>query len=464
MKRTQSKRKPQPKRRGLAAPAQSKAIVKSEPPSIAEAIEKVLIQGDLSSLNVDQRLEYYKKVCASLGLNPLTHPFAYIVFTENGVSRMQLYALKDCTEQLRKMHGVGVTKLEREMGEEICLVEASVRDKWGKTDVATGVVSLWKFKDGKRLRLDGKELANAIMKAETKAKRRATLSVCGLGFLDESEIDSAEGYNLVSPGGRVIEEVGERGTAEAAQAVATRKLAEHAQGKSIDTPEPIQTESPKTAAKVEEVKAKEVASVKNKTVEFYKAQRDGVEVLYFMRSEALALLIDNGFADITAFEPSVGRRFIAYSESNVGLISKVAEKLGVDFHAIPEQEPEKKSGARGPMAPDPAVIPPMETAKPAESKKETRPEPPADAKGLRIEKILEKEGQHGPYKSIKWNGVFYSCFHRHINEMVHEGDIADFELEPRGKYKNIKELLSLNGKTYTRIDGKLVEDRQARML
>jgi hypothetical protein len=34
------------------------------------------------------------------------------------------------------------------------------------------------------------EKANAIMKAETKSKRRATLSICGLGFLDETEIET----------------------------------------------------------------------------------------------------------------------------------------------------------------------------------------------------------------------------------------------------------------------------------
>jgi hypothetical protein len=38
--------------------------------------------------------------------------------------------------------------------------------------------------------LPPEELANAFMKAETKAKRRVTLSICGLGFLDESEIES----------------------------------------------------------------------------------------------------------------------------------------------------------------------------------------------------------------------------------------------------------------------------------
>jgi hypothetical protein len=36
----------------------------------------------------------------------------------------------------------------------------------------------------------GEFRANLIMKAVTKAKRRVTLSICGLGFLDESEVES----------------------------------------------------------------------------------------------------------------------------------------------------------------------------------------------------------------------------------------------------------------------------------
>ena len=41
--------------------------------------------------------------------------------------------------------------------------------------------------------LQGENLANALMKAVTKAKRRAILSVCGLGLLDETEVDSIPG-------------------------------------------------------------------------------------------------------------------------------------------------------------------------------------------------------------------------------------------------------------------------------
>jgi hypothetical protein len=45
--------------------------------------------------------------------------------------------------------------------------------------------------------LKGETKANAMMKAETKAKRRLTLSMAGLGMLDESEIDSINGAQRV---------------------------------------------------------------------------------------------------------------------------------------------------------------------------------------------------------------------------------------------------------------------------
>jgi hypothetical protein len=45
--------------------------------------------------------------------------------------------------------------------------------------------------------LRGDALANAIMKCETKAKRRLTLSLCGLGMLDESEIETVTDAHTV---------------------------------------------------------------------------------------------------------------------------------------------------------------------------------------------------------------------------------------------------------------------------
>jgi hypothetical protein len=45
--------------------------------------------------------------------------------------------------------------------------------------------------------LKGEALANAEMKAVTKAKRRLTLSICGLGWLDETEISTVPDAEVV---------------------------------------------------------------------------------------------------------------------------------------------------------------------------------------------------------------------------------------------------------------------------
>jgi hypothetical protein len=45
--------------------------------------------------------------------------------------------------------------------------------------------------------LKGDALANALMKPETKAKRRVTLSIAGLGWLDETELETIRDARLV---------------------------------------------------------------------------------------------------------------------------------------------------------------------------------------------------------------------------------------------------------------------------
>lgn len=154
-----------------------------------EAIEKVLLTGDLAQLTVDQRLAYYKSVCESLGLNPLTQPFGYISFE----GRVQLYARKDATEQLRKRHNVSITELRPESKDGVYMVTVKAQDGNGRTDMATGAVATTYVTDSGTVKsYMGVGLANAIMKAETKAKRRVTLSICGLGLLDESEIEDMD--------------------------------------------------------------------------------------------------------------------------------------------------------------------------------------------------------------------------------------------------------------------------------
>jgi hypothetical protein len=148
------------------------------PRETGAVMESVLIKGDLAKLTPAERSAYYMEVCRSIGLNPLTQPFQYIVL--NG--KMVLYATRACTDQLRSIHKVSVVELTESEREGVYIVTAKVTNAEGRTDMSKGAVTIGSLK--------GDALANAFMKAETKAKRRATLSLCGLGFLDETEIET----------------------------------------------------------------------------------------------------------------------------------------------------------------------------------------------------------------------------------------------------------------------------------
>jgi hypothetical protein len=216
------------KRRGKTArgAAQAKPGAKQRvqtaiqrPLSLPERIESLLLSGDLTNLTPTERLIYYKSLCKSLGLNPMTRPFEYIVFKDtdedDGATRtgkMTLYARADCTAQLRRIHRIGFDPHPKKLREgEFYHVEvAAYIKRENREDFGTGIVWLKKRKksgsEWKIYDLQGKELANAMMRAETKAKRRATLSICGLHMLDQSEIEDMDtGYYDVTPAGRVVE-------------------------------------------------------------------------------------------------------------------------------------------------------------------------------------------------------------------------------------------------------------------
>lgn len=171
-------------------------------------MEKVVIQGDLSSLKPEERFVYYTKVCESVGLNPLTKPFDYLKLD----GKLVLYAKRDATDQLRKIQNISITITSREKVGDVYCVTARGTTQDGRTDESIGAVSLtkeeklWdemrnrKVPTGRILPLTADELANAIMKAETKAKRRVTLSLSGLGMMDESEIETVQEAERIEVG------------------------------------------------------------------------------------------------------------------------------------------------------------------------------------------------------------------------------------------------------------------------
>ena len=166
----------------LSAQAKS-AIDKRGIPDLGPGIKTALDAGSVDRLTQDEQSELLGALCESLNLNPLTRPFQLINFQ----GKTTIYATKDCTEQLRRIYSISAKCVKKEMVDGgVYEVEVEVSDIHGRTDFASGGVAVSKS-------TTGDPLANARMKAETKAKRRATLSICGLGLLDESEIETLPG-------------------------------------------------------------------------------------------------------------------------------------------------------------------------------------------------------------------------------------------------------------------------------
>lgn len=144
-----------------------------------EIMAKIILDNDLSGLSHVQQADYIKGLCRSLGLNPATCPIKLMKFQ----GKLVPYASKDATEQLRHLHKVSISKIETKIHEGgIYVVTAYATTNNGRQDCSTAALVIQGLK--------GESLSNAMMKCETKAKRRVTLSICGLGLCDESEIDT----------------------------------------------------------------------------------------------------------------------------------------------------------------------------------------------------------------------------------------------------------------------------------
>ena len=163
----------------------------STPVAEASIINAALAQGDIGRMTDAEKTAYYLRVCKSMGLNPDTRPLGYLTCQ----GRVILYATKNCTDQLRAIHGVSMVSHQMDVENGVLTVTVTMRAPNGRTDTEMGCVTVENLK--------GDQLANARMRAMTKAKRRCTLALVGLSCLDESETDTMPGampMPMPSPG------------------------------------------------------------------------------------------------------------------------------------------------------------------------------------------------------------------------------------------------------------------------
>ena len=143
-------------------------------------VSQLIINGDLGRLSPAEKVTYYNGYCQRLGLDPFTKPFDLLKLS----GREILYCTRSGAQQLNKLHNVShsITSRETNADAGVYLVTSRACLPDGRCTESIGAVNIQGLK--------GEAYANAVMKAETKAKRRATLDLLGLGVLDESEMDT----------------------------------------------------------------------------------------------------------------------------------------------------------------------------------------------------------------------------------------------------------------------------------
>lgn len=156
-------------------------------------IASYISNGDVSGLDSDQLVTLYAALCAKLGLDPAFQPFSVVTF--KGGKKL-LYVNRGATDIMARRNGVSrrVIKEPRVIGVPshvggskeilvvVCVARAETPD--GRWEESLAVVAY-------------DDPVNSFMKAETKAKRRATLAVLGLGLTtDESELESIPGVSV----------------------------------------------------------------------------------------------------------------------------------------------------------------------------------------------------------------------------------------------------------------------------
>lgn len=150
-----------------------------------ELFRKAALTGDLSTLTEDERWIYYQAYCNYLGLDPMSRPFDLLTQKERDGDghkiRVKLYPNSSCSAQLARMHKISYGTPRYEYNEALKIIFCFVTLKFPNGREFTGESMV--DKSGK----SGSYLENALKKAATQARRRATLQACGVALPDENE-------------------------------------------------------------------------------------------------------------------------------------------------------------------------------------------------------------------------------------------------------------------------------------
>ena len=216
-------------------------------------VRRIALSGNLKSLSEPERWQYYEAFCRHLGLEPTTRPFD--VIDRDG--KVNLYPNANCAAQLGERMRLSFPEYKTEViADAVFVYRVLARDSEGREAWGTGAVPMGRTP---------LEIASAIKKAETQAKRRVTLSMGGLGITDSDE--------MIDLGAQVVE--------QAEEAKRTRK----SKAETVSPNQRLQAESISEQAMIIRRKEKEIGD----TVSEILAQLPQ----NFLRAEVIKVLADS---------------------------------------------------------------------------------------------------------------------------------------------------------------------------
>lgn len=157
-----------------------------------QVIAMIADGGDITNLSNSDRRALLAKLTNYLHLNPHTDNFL-IFKDQNG--RYRLYATKECCAQLRHNLGINIWLSDPIYGPDqkyplLVSVKANGLNKHNRSGEEIGSVSL--------VGIPPEEYSNHVMWAVTKAKRRLTLDLSGLGVLADVEVFDIIGHEFIN--------------------------------------------------------------------------------------------------------------------------------------------------------------------------------------------------------------------------------------------------------------------------
>lgn len=194
----------------------------SEVATVQEStMSQLILKGDISKLNDNEKVQYYHAICQRLGVDPMTKPFDYLVLQ----GKQTLYLNKSGAEQLNKVHKVSIEIRDKQKADDIYVVtaRASTIEQGSELDANVRQVRYTESTGAVNIKgLYGDPLCNAMMKAETKAKRRATISLLGLAMLDETETETIPGAKTEEAKVEILGETRTTGEQDIAPGIANK--------------------------------------------------------------------------------------------------------------------------------------------------------------------------------------------------------------------------------------------------